>query len=232
MLLLHIVATPRAVESNTLRISRAFVDRLQIRYPELRVDTLDLFTDHLPAVDAENVESKYALMTGQAIDQRHADSWKNIEALTRQFLAADIYLISVPMWNFGVPYALKYYIDAVVQPGHLFSYEGGVPVGLCRGKQMVCVTSRGGDYSPGTMLHAYDLQEPYLRTVFGFVGITDVQFVNAQPMDVSPELREAAIGDAIEAVHRLAAQREWSDPGADEQPSTSAEAADQVLVSC
>jgi FMN-dependent NADH-azoreductase len=210
MHLLHVVATPRAVASNTLRISHAFVDSLRDRYPHLTVETLDLFAGHLPSLDSDHVETKLALMAGRPIGAHAAESWRSVEALIAQFLAADVHLISSPMWNFGVPYVLKYYIDAIVQPGHLFSYAQGAPVGLCPGKKMVCVTTRGGDYSPGSPLHLFDQQEPYLRTIFGFIGITDIQFVNAQPMDVDPGLREIAIGDAVQAVRRLATDRDWA----------------------
>ena len=109
------------------------------------------------------------------------------------------------MWNFNIPYALKYYIDAIVQPGYLFRYnEQGVPVGLCRGKRMVCVTTRGGDYTAGSPMQPYDVQEPYLRAIFGFVGIADIQFIHANLMDVNPELREAAISAGIEQARGLA----------------------------
>ncbi len=206
MHLLHIVATPRPSYSNTLRISERFLERLRAGAPDVQVQTRDLFTDDLPAVAGENIEAKYTLMLGRPVDPEHAESWARVESLIHQFLAADVYLISTPMWNFSIPYALKYYIDAIIQPGYLFRYdEHGVPVGLCHGKKMVCVTTRGGDYSAGPM-QAYDLQEAYLRAIFGFVGITDIQFIHAQPMDVTPELREAAVSAGIEAAHDVAAK--------------------------
>jgi FMN-dependent NADH-azoreductase len=209
MKLLHIVATPRAGASNTLRVSTAFLEGLRAADPKLEVITTNLFDEDLPAVSGDNIESKYTLMMGQPIDKAHAASWRNIEALIEQFLDADLFLISTPMWNFSIPYTLKYYIDALVQPGYLFKFtDQGVPVGLVEGKSMVCITSRGGDYSPGSPAHGFDLQEPYLRTVFGYCGITDIHFIHAQPMDITPELREAAIGTAITAAHNLAAG--WS----------------------
>ncbi len=205
MKLLHIVATPRAQHSNTLRVSRAFLERFQTIYPDLQVTTINLFDEDLPKVSGANIESKYTLMMGQPIDKAHAESWRNIEALINQFLAADVYLISSPMWNFNIPYTLKYYIDALVQPGYLFKFTAeGMPVGLVHGKPMVCVTSRGGDYAPASPAHSYDFQEPYLRAVFGYCGIIDIQFIHAQPMDITPELREAALGAAIKAAHNLA----------------------------
>ncbi len=209
-MLLHIIATPRLSESNTLRISYPFLDCLQAKHPNMTIETLDLFSEDLPAVAGENIEAKYSLMVGQPIDRRHAESWKEVEVLIERFLAADIYLISAPMWNFNIPYALKYFIDAIVQPHYLFEYnEQGVPVGLCQGKKMVCITTRGADYSAGNPLHPFDLQESYLRSIFGFVGITDMQFINAQPMDGTLEMRDAAIAAGIEEASVLAENLEW-----------------------
>lgn len=205
MKLLHIVATPRAARSSTLQISNAFLQRLQGKCPESEVRTRDLFAQDLPPVDGQNMDSKYRLMVGRPIDPDHAESWAHIEALIEEFLDADVYLVTAPMWNFSIPYALKYYIDAIVQPRYLFAYnEHGVPVGLVHGKKMVCITSRGGDYSLESPMHAFDAQESYLRQIFGFVGITDFHCVSAQPMDMAATVRAAAIESATLAACSVA----------------------------
>ena len=210
MKLLHVIATPRKQDSNTMRVATAFLESLHAKSADLSIDTVDLFTGDLPDVAGDNIETKYSLMTSQPINKRHKESWKHIELLIEHFLSADIYLISTPMWNFSIPYALKYYIDSIIQPGYLYKYnEQGLPVGLVHGKKMICVTSRGGDYSEKNPLHACDFQEPYLRAIFGFVGITDMHFINAQPMDITQELREAAIAAAIEEARSLVANYEW-----------------------
>lgn len=198
MRLLHIVATPRSHESNTIRISNAIIEELYARYDDMHIKVLDLFKADLPAVAGSNIETKYKLMTGQVIDDHAKSSWDAIEATIEHFLDADLYLITTPMWNFSLPYALKYYIDAIVQPGYLFQYdENGVPHPLVHDKKMIVVTSRGGDYSANSPLHVFDFLEPYLRAIFNFIGITDIHFINAQPMDISPELRRNSILSAI-----------------------------------
>ena len=210
MNLLHIVATPRERRSNTLRVADAFLGSLQAKYPEVNVDVIDLFHHDLPAVAGENIETKYTLMVGQPIEKRYQESWKQIELEIKRFMMADLYLLSTPMWNFSIPYALKFYIDAIMQPGYLFRYnELGQAIGLMQGKKMVCITSRGGDYSDHGPFHAYDFQEPYLRAIFGFVGIADQHFINAQPMDVTLELREAAITAATAQARNLVADLDW-----------------------
>lgn len=213
--LLHIIATPRGLASNTGRVSSALIEALHEVHDDLEVETLDLFSADLPAVAGTNINSKYALMTGQPLDDDARGSWQEIERTIERFLAADIHVITAPMWNFGIPYALKYYIDAIVQPGYLFTYdEQGVPVGLVHGKQMVCVTSRGGDYSQPPM-DAMDHMVGYLRAIFGFVGIADLRFFNVQPCDVTPELRNAAARAAIADVRAWVAAGAWA---ADEAP--------------
>ncbi|MFC7614489.1 FMN-dependent NADH-azoreductase [Actinokineospora soli] len=203
MRVLHVIASPRGAKSNTLRVAQAFLDGLG---DGVEVETLDLFEEDLPAVAGENIEAKYKIMLGMPIDREHGESWGQVERLIAQFLAADLYVLSAPMWNFHIPYALKYYIDAIVQPGYLFGYtETGTPIGLVQGKRMVVVSTRGGDYSEGGPMAALDLQTPYLRAIFGFVGITDIDFLHAQPMDLGPEPREAAIAAATGAARELAA---------------------------
>lgn len=123
MKLLHILATPRADESNTLRVANAFIKSLRAKYTDLSVDVMDVFNQNLPAVAGENIESKYTLIAGQPIDKHHEESWKHIEHLIQHFVAADVYLLSTPMWNFSIPYALKYYIDCIIQPGYVYKYN-------------------------------------------------------------------------------------------------------------
>ena len=205
MKLLHVIATPRTHQSNTMRIATAYLERLRADYVDLSVDTINLFMQDLPAVNGDNIEAKYTLMAQRPVDKLHQESWRQIECLIEQFLSADIYLISTPMWNLTVPYMLKYYIDAIVQPGYLFTYTKQGPVGLVQDKKMICITTHGGDYSAPSPFHAFNFLEPYLRAIFGFVGIMDIQFISAQPMDNSTERREAAIATAIAEARQLAA---------------------------
>ena len=218
MRVLHIVATPRGLASNTGRVSNALIEALYDRFQDLTVETLDLFAADLPAVAGSNIEAKYKLMTGQALDESVASSWHEIETTIEQFLKHDAYVVTTPMWNLSIPYVLKYYIDAIVQPGYLFKYdESGHPEGLVKGKKMICVTSRGGDYS-AEPLRSFDFVEPYLRTIFGFVGITDIRFLNVQPMDMSAEVRQAAQRAAIAEARSLAASLDWDSPAPATEP--------------
>ena len=200
-------------------MSSVLLEELQDKYDELEVRTLDLFSADLPAVAGSNINSKYALMTGQALDGEARRSWSEIERTIEGFLNADVYLLTVPMWNFGIPYALKYYIDAIVQPGYLFRYnELGQPEPLVHGKKMICVTTRGRRLLPDRMA-PFDYVETYLRAIFGFVGISDITFFNVQPMDVTADLRREAFRKAVGDV------RAWVAGGAlDDEPSAPVDA--------
>jgi FMN-dependent NADH-azoreductase len=203
---LHIIATPRGRESNTLKVSQEFLNSLIASYDDLTIETMDLYREDLPAVAGDNIESRYQLMVGRPIDPDHEDSWKFIAVLIDHFLEADLILISTPMWNFSIPYALKYYIDCLVQPGYTFSYNAEGAFGMVRGRRLVVVTSRGNDYSLGGPMHPYDFQEPYLRHIFGFIGFEDIEFINAQPMDVDKHRREVALQQAGREARELGAK--------------------------
>ena len=195
--LLHIISTPRGDASRTLKISGTFLKEVKNKYPACVIDTLDLFNETIPPITLKTVNGKYALLSGKDLSGDLKDAWRDIERLITRFLSADAYLISTPMWNFSIPYVLKHYIDVIVQPKYLFRYTDKGAEGLAKNKKMVIITSRGGDYSAASPLHAYDYQEPYLRAIFNLAGITDIVFINAEPMDaLGPVVAEEAIKQA------------------------------------
>lgn len=180
--LLHIIATPRDEESRTLKVSSVFLKSFQESHPGWEVDELNLFTTDLPEMTLARVDGKYDLLSGHELKGHHQKSWERLIEQIERFKGADGYLLSVPMWNFSIPYRLKHYLDIIVQPKYLFQYVDGVPQGLIQDKKIVVITSRGGDYSVKEYA-PFDQQEPYLKTVLGFIGLTDLIFIHAQPMD-------------------------------------------------
>jgi len=203
--LLHIVATPRGTGSRTLKVSKVFLEQCKKKYPDCKIDELNLFTEKIPPLTTKRIDGKYTLLGGKDLEGELKDAWGDIEQHIERFLSADGYLLSTPMWNFSIPHVLKHYIDVIVQPKYLFQYTDKGPEGLVKNKKMVIITSRGGDYGPDSPFRPYDLQEPYLRTVLGFVGITDITFVNAQPMDaLGPEVQEKKIKEAQKQTSEIA----------------------------
>lgn len=197
MKLLHIIATPRGEESRTLKVTEAFFEGLEQASPDCKVDTLDVTKERLPELTVKAINGKYILLGGKDLPDDLKPAWSDIIRHIERFLSADGYVISAPMWNFGIPYYLKHYIDVILQPKYLFRYTDKGPEGLVKNKKMVVITSRGGDYSPGSPGHAYDFQESYIRSVFGLAGIIDVTFINSQPMDaLGPEVQGEKIKEA------------------------------------
>jgi FMN-dependent NADH-azoreductase len=127
------------------------------------------------------------------------------DALIAELRAADIIVIGAPMYNFSVPTGLRAWFDHVLRAGETFSYSDAGPQGLLGGKRVIVVESRGGLYSEGPA-QAFDFQEPYLRHLLGFVGLTDVSFVRAERIGYGPEARAESIAAAGAALRRAAAQ--------------------------
>lgn len=194
--LMHIIATPRGSDSRTLKVSNVFLGAFRKKYPDCKIDELNAATEKLPDLTVKAISGKYALLGGGELTKELQDAWKDIVKHIERFLSADEYLVSTPMWNFGIPHTLKRYIDIIVQPKYLFRYTDKGVEGLAKNKKMAVITSRGGDYSTESPFHAYDFQEPYLRAIFGFCGITDITFINAQPMDMGLDAQQKKIQEA------------------------------------
>lgn len=203
--LLHIVAAPRGEDSRTLKVSQVFLQAFARKNPDCKIDELNVATENLPGLTLRMISGKYVLLGGKELDDKLKEAWKPIECHIERFLSADGYLISVPMWNFSIPYPLKHYIDLIIQPKYLFRYTDKGVEGLAKNKKMIIITSRGGDYSPGSAFNSYDFQEPYLRAVFAFVGISDISFINAQPMDaLGEQTRDKKIEEAKALARKMA----------------------------
>jgi len=194
--LLHIVATPRSDESRTLQISQAFLDVFNRTHQGWVVELLDLTRENLPSLTMKRVDGKYVLLDGKELYGDLKEAWQEIIAHIERFNSADAYLLSTPMWNFSIPYFLKHYIDIIVQPKFLFRYTPTGVEGLVKGKKMMVIISRGGDYSSDSPEISKDFQKPYLRSIFGFVGLTDMDFIIAQPMDIDIETQKARLAQA------------------------------------
>ncbi len=125
------------------------------------------------------------------------------EKVMEEFLAADVVVVGAPMYNFGISSTLKAWIDRVAVAGKTFRYTSAGPEGLAGGKRVIVASSRGGIYTAGTPAAAMDFQEPYLRAVFGFLGITDIEFVRAEGMAMGDDHKNQAIGGAVAGIGSL-----------------------------
>ncbi len=118
------------------------------------------------------------------------------EAILKEFMEADTVLIGAPMYNFGVPSQLKAWIDLICVAGTTFKYGANGPEGLCGGKKVIVISSRGGLYGPGSPFEPFDHQEKYLRDVFTFLGVKDVTVITAEGVAYGPEKASQAVSAA------------------------------------
>jgi FMN-dependent NADH-azoreductase len=186
MKLLHIDSSITGDHSVSRTISAAAVEALKAAHPDIAVTYRDLAADPVPH------------LTLAAL----ADP-----AIVDEFLAQDIILIGAPMYNFSLPSQLKAWIDRLAVAGKTFRYGPTGAEGLAGGRRVIVCMSRGGFYGPGQPAAAIEHAESYLRAFFGFIGITDVEFILAEGVMVGPEQRQAAVADALQAAAALSAQR-------------------------
>jgi len=206
--LLYIQASPRGGRSRSIQVADALLAAYRKAHPGDKVVTLDLFKKDLPAFDGAVLDAKYAIMHGQSPTPEQAKAWRAVEAIIAEFVSADKYLLAVPMWNFGIPYRLKQYLDILVQPTYTFSFspEKGYE-GLVKGKPCIIALARGGDYENADP-NAIDFQKRYMEMILGFIGITDVRSVIVQPTlaggpDVEKQKTQAAIAEAVKMAKKF-----------------------------
>jgi FMN-dependent NADH-azoreductase len=180
--LLHIESSPRGDRSASITVARQFIDAYRAAHPGDTVETLNLWTANLPEFNNAIIESKYAILSGQKQTPEQVAAWAAVVRVADQFKAADKFVFSLPMWNFGIPYKLKHWIDVIAQPGQTFTFspETGYK-GLVTGKPTVAIYARGGAYGPGTGAESYDAQSTYLKQLLGFIGITDLKEIFVEP---------------------------------------------------
>jgi FMN-dependent NADH-azoreductase len=124
-------------------------------------------------------------------------------AVLEEFLAADVVVIGAPMYNFSITSSLKAWIDRIAVAGKTFRYTANGPEGLAGGKRVIIASSRGGVYSHGAPAAGMDFQEPYLRALLGFLGVTDIEFVRAEGLAMSDDHKAQAVGGAIASIGGL-----------------------------
>ncbi|MFH1112329.1 MAG: NAD(P)H-dependent oxidoreductase [Pseudomonadota bacterium] len=203
--LLHIKASPRGDRSYSGAAAEAFVSAYKEQHPGDEIVTLDLFKAELPAFDGLAVEAKYVILHGKKHTPEHRQAWLAVENLIAEFTSADKYVLSTPMWNFGIPYKLKHYLDIIVQPGYTFSFSPDEGYkGLVLGKPVVVFYARGGEYPPGTDYEAYDLQTKYLDLILRFIGFTDIRPFIVEPTLMNPTLAGQRRDELIGRAGRLA----------------------------
>jgi FMN-dependent NADH-azoreductase len=188
--LLHIAASPRGEASKSLNLARVFLDTCRATHPDAVIESRDLWQEPLPVFDGH--KAKMTVIAGGTPTGAQGTAWEAITAVFNRFNAADRHLFSVPMWNGGIPYVLKQYIDVITQPGLVFGFDpAGGYHGLLEGKRAATIYT-SGVYAPGAPpAFGSDFHSTYFEDWLGFAGIFDVRSVRFQPTLRVPDLATA-----------------------------------------
>ena len=199
--ILHLNTSPRTEQSHSRTLAQEFIDKWSDRHPETTITYRDLGLHPIPYIDATWINAKFTLPDQYTPDLTAAIQLS--DELIDEFLAVDRYVLAVPMYNFSIPAVLKSYIDHIIRPRRTFAVDTDGFRGLVNNKKMLIITARGSDFRSGSALAPQDFQEPFLRTVFNFIGITDIQFINANGLN--SDLRQQSLAEARMMIQALAA---------------------------
>lgn len=211
--LLHVSASPRGQQSESLAIADSFLDSFRTAHPGAEVETFDLWDGSLPPFGPAAVAAKMAVFAGADPQGEQASAWQAARTTFERFAAADHYLFSVPMWNASVPYVLKQFIDVVSQPGMVFGFdpEHGY-TGLLTGKKAAVIYT-GAVYGPDRgPSFGSDFMTPFFEDWLRWIGVEDVTGIHFQPNLATTD------ADAGRRAAHAAARRIGSTFGAPRQP--------------
>jgi FMN-dependent NADH-azoreductase len=207
--LLHIDASPRGERSHSRRLSGEFVEAWKQAHPTDSITYRDIGRHPIPHIDEPWIAAAYTPAEQHTPQLQQAIELS--DQLVDEFLAADIYVIGVPMYNFSIPSALKAYIDQIVRIGRTFAFEPENATNpykpLVLGKKMFIISARGGSgFGWGGAYEKLNYQTPYLETIFGFIGITAITLIDVEYDEAGGQRLADAIAHARTQLRQLLKQ--------------------------
>jgi FMN-dependent NADH-azoreductase len=194
--ILHLISSFRGDDSYSVKLGHAIVDKLKTENPGAIVQELNLIAENYPHLDAPHFQAFMTPVT--ELTDADKEAIKYSDKAISQLMEADYIVIGSPFYNFGIPSALKAWIDHIVRFGVTFRYTENGPEGLVKGKKVYIALASGGVYTEGPM-QPYDFNGPYLEYMLGFLGMTDLKIFRAEGLKV-PGLQEHALDKAIESI--------------------------------
>jgi len=198
--ILNIVTSIKGDASFSNKLSNAILEKLKVEYESIELQTLDLSKTPLPYLNELNISAFYTPEEQQTDAQK--ETLKDSDKATKDLIDADIIVIGVPLYNFGIPAVLKGWIDQVARAGKTFSYDENGPKGLLTDKKVFLSIASGAIFSEGPY-KSYDFSESYLRAVLGFLGITDITAFRVEGTAI-PDFADDALPKALSAVDEFA----------------------------
>jgi FMN-dependent NADH-azoreductase len=202
--LLHIACSPRT-NSASAAAAQVFVDAFCNSRPAWEIDALDLWREGLPEFNQDMLDAKDAVMRGAAFTSSQSAAWAIIERMAVRFSLADRVLIATPMWNFGLPYKLKHYIDLINQPRLTFRFDpatGYIP--LLKDRPTIAIVASSGDFVTGMNRGRTDMATPYLREALRFMGVRSLEVVRLGPTAGAAQATRQAHEAAYRRLRELA----------------------------
>lgn len=196
MKILHLISSPRGQASSSIKLGNAIVQKLQQANPNSTVKVHDLTQTPFPHLEEVHLNSFFT--PAESRSPELLEAVKHSDQAIAELKEADVIVIGLGMYNFGIHSSLKAWIDHIARSGETFSYSANGPEGLIKGKKVYLAIATGGVYSEGPM-KAYDFTESYLRAVLGFIGMTDVTVYRAEGLAM-PELKDTALEKAVESI--------------------------------
>ncbi len=205
--LLHIDSSPRGEHSLSRLLAQEFVSTWQTQHPQATLQYRDVGRYPVPPVDEAWIAAAFTDLPHRTPEMTAALALS--DQLVDEFLAATHYVMAIPMFNFSVPANFKAYIDQIVRVGRTFSLDPEGYGGMAVDKKLLVILTRGGSYPPGSPMGDYDLQVPFLRRIFNFIGVVDIMFVFAENLNAGEAERTASLSLAQEAIQN--ALLEWKE---------------------
>jgi FMN-dependent NADH-azoreductase len=199
--LLLVTSSLFGTASESRQIALEFVAALRDQKMGMRINERDLAPTRMPHFSNDTLTALATPAEQRSSAQRDAVAFA--DTLIEEVEAADTIVLAVPMYNFTIPSTLKAWLDHIARAGRAFRYTATGPEGLLRGKKVFVVTGRGGVYSEKSPAWVLDFQEPYLRAILGFIGLTDVEFVHVEGLNLGKEEAEKGRARARRAITTL-----------------------------
>jgi FMN-dependent NADH-azoreductase len=194
--ILNIISSPRGEASYSNKLGNAIMEKIGTEYPGSEIITRDLTKSPFPHIDASHLEAFFTPKENHT--EKHIQSTKLSDEAINEILEADIIVINVPMWNFSIPSVLKAWVDQISRAGITFKYSEKGPVGLIAGKKIYVAIASGAVYSEG-QYKVNDFIESYLKTILGFLGMTDLTVYRVEGLSI-PGIQNTAFEKALKSI--------------------------------
>ena len=196
--ILHVDSRPRESRSVSRALTKEFVSNWVQQHPQGTVTYRDVGLNPVPPVDELWIAA--AFNKSEVLPAELSKALQISNELIAELLQAECYVFGIPMYNFSIPANFKAYIDQIVRINRTFTpaWEG-----LLKHKKMLIISTRGSSYAAGTDLASYDFQEPYLRAIFGFIGVSNITFIHAENLNEGEEARQQSLTKAHDLIQQM-----------------------------